>query len=86
MTKHTGDRSERLELRVDKGTLGQLDDLRRAAVGEVPSRADVIRELIQHAHAALRGAARQPSHDQIGIEDLPGVRQMIGTRSRRARK
>lgn len=53
MTKHTGERSERLELRIDTATLEQLDDLRRAAPGEVPSRADIVRSLIQKAHTAL---------------------------------
>lgn len=86
MTKHTGERSERLEMRVDSITLAQLDDLRRATTGDVPSRADVIRSLIHRAHQHLMDGGRPVRTDQTDLEDLPGVRQMIGTKPRKQKR
>jgi hypothetical protein len=79
------DKSQQFNMRTDAETMEKLDELRRVE-DDIPSRGEMIRRLIHRAYVSPAGKSAAAPSSQIDIDDLPGVRQMIGTRSRKARK
>lgn len=58
MTRQTdAPRDQVFQMRIDKATMAQLDELRRIEP-DIPSRSDLVRRLIERASAKLKASKR----------------------------
>jgi hypothetical protein len=82
MRKKPTTMDELVQVRCTADFLVALDDWRRDQA-DLPSRAEAIRRIVA---SRLLPGARETAGDQLDLEDLPGVRDLIGTKPRREKR